>query len=174
MIRIQETDGSYFESFTALAWKQENQRQSVMKEAEASISEAPPQESEFGISAIDHSLPQNEKDKLYVEMLYTIANAVRNYYYYFFFASYNIQICFSFLLSSFLRLFSLFIKYYTFKYNFVILTTAYFLFIYIKCYLIIFVLAFLASKNYYFLFDNPVERALNYNFNFIFILYNHS
>lgn len=76
MFRIQDIDGSYFESFTALAWKQENQRQTVMKEAEASISEAPPHESEFGITPIDHSLPQNEKDKLYVEMLYTIANAV--------------------------------------------------------------------------------------------------
>lgn len=73
---VQEIDGSYFESFTALAWKQENQRQSVLKTAEMSISEAPSSEGDLGITPIDFSMSQNEKDKLYVEMLYTIANAV--------------------------------------------------------------------------------------------------
>lgn len=47
-----------------------------MKAAESSATEPPPQESEVGITAIDYSVPQNEKDKLYVEMLYTIANTV--------------------------------------------------------------------------------------------------
>lgn len=75
--RVQEIDGSYFESFTTLAWKQENQRQSVLKSAETSASEPPPPEIELGINPIDYSAQQNEKDKLYVEMLYTIANAVR-------------------------------------------------------------------------------------------------
>ncbi|KAL3275866.1 hypothetical protein HHI36_020605 [Cryptolaemus montrouzieri] len=74
--RVQDIDGSYFESFTALAWKQENQRQSVLKNAELSASEPPPQEAELGITPIDYSIPQSEKDKLYVEMLYTIANTV--------------------------------------------------------------------------------------------------
>lgn len=74
--RVQEIDGSYFESFTALAWKQENQRQSVLKAAEACASDAPPPEIELGITPIDYSASQNEKDKLYVEMLYTIANTV--------------------------------------------------------------------------------------------------
>lgn len=73
---VQEIDGSYFESFTALAWKQENQRQSLLKAAELSVTEPPPLEVGLGITPIDYSLPQNEKDKLYVEMLYTIANAV--------------------------------------------------------------------------------------------------
>lgn len=73
---VHDIDGSYFESFTALAWKQENQRQSVLASAEAAIAEAPPQESEMGITPIDYSMSQNEKDKLYIEMLYTIANAV--------------------------------------------------------------------------------------------------
>lgn len=73
---MQEIDGSYFESFTALAWKQENQRQNSMKAAESSATEPPPQESEVGITPIDYSMPQSEKDKLYVEMLYTIANTV--------------------------------------------------------------------------------------------------
>lgn len=74
--RIQEIDGSYFESFTALAWKQENQRQSVLKSTERAATEPPPQEFEMGITPIDYSMSQNEKDKLYVEMLYTIANTV--------------------------------------------------------------------------------------------------
>mgnify|MGYP005984389475 CR=1 FL=1 len=74
--RVQEIDGSYFESFTALAWKQENQRQTVLKAAEVSASDPPPQEGDLGIVPIDYTAPQNEKDKLYVEMLYTIANTV--------------------------------------------------------------------------------------------------
>lgn len=73
---MHEIDGSYFESFTALAWKQENQRQTSIKTAESTATEPPPQESEVGITPIDYSMPQNEKDKLYVEMLYTIANTV--------------------------------------------------------------------------------------------------
>lgn len=73
---MQEIDGSYFESFTALAWKQENQRQSALKAAESVATEPPPPEIELGIAPIEYGLPQNEKDKLYVEMLYTIANAV--------------------------------------------------------------------------------------------------
>ncbi|XP_022901984.1 BAI1-associated protein 3 isoform X2 [Onthophagus taurus] len=73
---VQDIDGSYFESFPALAWKQENQRQSVLKAAEDAIVAVPPHESQVGITPIDYSMPQNEKDKLYVEMLYTIANAV--------------------------------------------------------------------------------------------------
>lgn len=47
-----------------------------MKAAESSATEPPPQELEVGITPIDYSMPQNEKDKLYVEMLYTIANTV--------------------------------------------------------------------------------------------------
>lgn len=78
--RVQEIDGSYFESFTALAWKQENQRQSVMKAAEVAAADPPPQEADLGIVPIDYTAPQNEKEKLYVEMLYTIANTVSNRY----------------------------------------------------------------------------------------------
>lgn len=74
--RVQEIDGSYFESFTALAWKQENQRQSVLKASESSAADTPPQEVDLGIVPIDFTASQNEKEKLYVEMLYTIANTV--------------------------------------------------------------------------------------------------
>ncbi|CAH1112491.1 unnamed protein product [Psylliodes chrysocephalus] len=74
--QVQEIDGSYFESFTALAWKQENQRQSILKLTETSSSDPPPPESELGITPIDYNCPQHEKEKLYVEMLYTIANTL--------------------------------------------------------------------------------------------------
>lgn len=75
---VQKIDGQYFESFTALAWKQESQRQNSLKKAESTAAELPPQEMDLGITPIDYSTSQIEKDKLYVEMLYTIANAVRN------------------------------------------------------------------------------------------------
>ncbi|CAG9770591.1 unnamed protein product [Ceutorhynchus assimilis] len=73
---VQDIDGSYFESFTVLAWKQENQRQSVLRNAETIASEAPPPEQELGINPFEYGAQPNEKDKLYVEMLYTIANTV--------------------------------------------------------------------------------------------------
>ncbi|XP_025835570.1 BAI1-associated protein 3 [Agrilus planipennis] len=72
---VQETDGSYFESFTALAWRQENQRQAALRIAESATSEAPPQDIDLGIAPIDYSISNSERDKLYVDMLYTIANA---------------------------------------------------------------------------------------------------
>ncbi|XP_072386969.1 BAI1-associated protein 3 [Diabrotica undecimpunctata] len=73
---IQETDCSYFESFTALAWEQENQRLNLLKLSDASTSEVPVPEPDLGISPIDYNLSHDEKQKLYVEMLYTIANTV--------------------------------------------------------------------------------------------------
>ncbi|XP_065160507.1 BAI1-associated protein 3 isoform X2 [Atheta coriaria] len=73
---VQEVDSSYFESFTALSWKQENQRQAIKKMAEKAAMEAHVMESEFGITPIDCCLSQTEREKLYIEMLYTIANTV--------------------------------------------------------------------------------------------------
>lgn len=55
----------------------------MLKATERAASEAPPQETEMGITPIDYSMSQNEKDKLYVEMLYTIANTVSNIFYLF-------------------------------------------------------------------------------------------
>lgn len=75
--RIQDVDGSYFELFTSLAWKQDSQRQNITQSVEKMAGDNPPSENDFQICPIDYSLPQSEKDKLYVEMLYTIANAVR-------------------------------------------------------------------------------------------------
>lgn len=79
--RIQDIDGSYFELFTSLAWKQDNQRQNIATSVEKVASDMPPSEQECEICPIDYSLSQNEKDKLYVEMLYTIANAVSTFFF---------------------------------------------------------------------------------------------
>lgn len=41
-LSVQETDGSFFESFTALSWKQENRRRTVLQEVEARAMEPQP------------------------------------------------------------------------------------------------------------------------------------
>lgn len=79
---VQDIDNSFFENFTALAWKQENQRRSITQTVEDSAAEPPSVEMDFGICPIDYSLPQAEKEKLYVDMLYTIANAVSFFFIY--------------------------------------------------------------------------------------------
>lgn len=40
--RVQDTDGSYFESFTALSWRQENRRLAALRLAEARAERPPP------------------------------------------------------------------------------------------------------------------------------------
>lgn len=52
-----------------------------MKNAEITAADPPPQEAELGITPIDYSIAHSEKEKLYVEMLYTIANTVRVFWY---------------------------------------------------------------------------------------------
>lgn len=72
---VQETDGSYFENFTSLGWKRENRRMSATRAAE-SRAEANP-ENERDPPAPEESIDrQDEKEKLYVEVLHTIANTV--------------------------------------------------------------------------------------------------
>ncbi|XP_070168038.1 BAI1-associated protein 3 isoform X1 [Polyergus mexicanus] len=73
---VQETDGSFFESFTALSWKQENRRLVVLQEVEARAKE-PPQPSRDSISTSHpYRLSKKEIEQLYIEVLYTIANTV--------------------------------------------------------------------------------------------------
>ncbi|KAL7732073.1 hypothetical protein ACLKA6_015835 [Drosophila palustris] len=72
---VQETDGSYFENFTSLGWKRENRRMSATRAAE-SRAEANP-ENERDPPAPEESIDrQDEKEKLYVDVLHTIANTV--------------------------------------------------------------------------------------------------
>ncbi|XP_066592429.1 BAI1-associated protein 3 isoform X2 [Prorops nasuta] len=74
---VQETDGSFFESFEALSWKQENRRLMVHREAEARAAEppSPSRESNF-VSPQPYRLAKKEMEQLYIEVLYTIANTV--------------------------------------------------------------------------------------------------
>ena len=51
---VQETDGSFFESFTALSWKQENRRLMVLREVEARAEEAPPPFRDFNLTSIQN------------------------------------------------------------------------------------------------------------------------
>lgn len=77
-ISIQETDGSYFETFTSLAWKRENRRLSSMRAAEARAEIIPDNEREpTADEEQQHQLQHPEhKEQLYVDVLYTIANTV--------------------------------------------------------------------------------------------------
>ncbi|XP_023161054.2 BAI1-associated protein 3 [Drosophila hydei] len=72
---VQETDGSYFENFTSLGWKRENRRMSATRAAE-SRAEANP-ENERDPPVPEESIERHDdKEKLYVEVLHTIANTV--------------------------------------------------------------------------------------------------
>lgn len=71
---VQESDGSFFESFTALSWKRENRRMSAVRAAEARA-EALPIEEKDTIKE-EEMENDNEKEQLYMDVLYTIANTV--------------------------------------------------------------------------------------------------
>lgn len=72
---IQETDGSYFEAFTALAWKRDNRRMSAVRTAETRA-EMLPEKDHDAQSNEDMSDTPDEREQLYIEVLQTIANAV--------------------------------------------------------------------------------------------------
>ncbi|XP_069688099.1 BAI1-associated protein 3 isoform X2 [Periplaneta americana] len=73
---VQETDGSFFESFTALSWKQENRRLMAMQEVEGRAEDPPPSEQSVGIKPTECRIHKKEIEQLYVEVLYTITNKV--------------------------------------------------------------------------------------------------
>lgn len=73
--RIQETDGGYFEAFTALAWKRDNRRMSAVRTAETRAEMIPEKEHDLQASEEITDTP-DEKEQLYIEVLQTIANAV--------------------------------------------------------------------------------------------------
>lgn len=72
---IQETDGGYFEAFTALAWKRDNRRMSAVRTAETRA-EMLPEKEQDGQSNEEISDTPDEREQLYIEVLQTIANAV--------------------------------------------------------------------------------------------------
>lgn len=72
---IQETDGGYFEAFTALAWKRDNRRMSAVRTAETRAEMLPEKEQDAQANDEISDTP-DEKEQLYIEVLQTIANAV--------------------------------------------------------------------------------------------------
>lgn len=73
--RIQETDGGYFEAFTALAWKRDNRRMSAVRTAETRAELLPEKENDTQANEHFTDTP-DEKEQLYIEVLQTIANSV--------------------------------------------------------------------------------------------------
>ncbi|KAG6459452.1 BAI1-associated protein 3 [Manduca sexta] len=73
---VQETDGSYFESFTALSWRQENRRLAALRLAEARAERPPPAPHDLGLPSVPAQLSHKEHEHLYTEVLYCIENAV--------------------------------------------------------------------------------------------------
>ncbi|XP_063827905.1 BAI1-associated protein 3 [Ostrinia nubilalis] len=73
---VQETDGSYFESFTALSWRQENRRLAALRLAEARAERPPPAPHDLGLPSVSAQLSHKEHEHLYTEVLYCIENAV--------------------------------------------------------------------------------------------------
>ncbi|XP_039285685.1 BAI1-associated protein 3 isoform X2 [Nilaparvata lugens] len=73
---VQETDGSFFESFTALSWKLENRRLLTMKDSHHE-DQPPPPETSVGVKPpVSHRIHTKELEQLYIEVLYTITNKV--------------------------------------------------------------------------------------------------
>ncbi|XP_052132745.1 uncharacterized protein LOC127752136, partial [Frankliniella occidentalis] len=93
---VQETDGSFFESYTALSWKQENRRLLVARELQERPGPGHPGDSRGGDAQPHPHLERGigpplqpgvwwppdqrthgkEHEDLYVEVLYTLANRV--------------------------------------------------------------------------------------------------
>lgn len=71
---MQESDGSYFECFTALSWKRENRRMSAVRIAEARAETVPESEKESNI--FDGLDKPEQKEQLYLDVLYAISNSV--------------------------------------------------------------------------------------------------
>jgi len=57
---VQETDGSFFESFTALSWKQENRRLMAMQDIEGREEDPPPSELSVGVKPVENRIHKKE------------------------------------------------------------------------------------------------------------------
>ncbi|XP_028039029.1 BAI1-associated protein 3 [Bombyx mandarina] len=64
---VQDTDGSYFESFTALSWRQENRRLAALRLAEARAERPPPMPQDLGLPSVSAQLSHKEHEHLYTE-----------------------------------------------------------------------------------------------------------
>ncbi|XP_070579273.1 BAI1-associated protein 3-like [Ptychodera flava] len=75
-ILVQEADGNFFESFTALSWKQENRRLRANNEEEQESDKPPPVESHIALRPDFPLLSRKDFESLYIELLYTIKHRV--------------------------------------------------------------------------------------------------
>ncbi|XP_043240854.1 uncharacterized protein LOC122391222, partial [Amphibalanus amphitrite] len=73
---VQETDGSFFEAFASLPWRQENRRMQSLKEEEEQKDRPPPSEATAGLQPKRVVVSQQERENLYVEVLYTVKHKV--------------------------------------------------------------------------------------------------
>ncbi|XP_033744420.1 BAI1-associated protein 3-like isoform X1 [Pecten maximus] len=71
---VQESDGNFFESFTALSWRQANKR--LRATSEDGHDRHPPSEAQFAVKPKSQHLTKNEFELLYIEVLYTIKHKI--------------------------------------------------------------------------------------------------
>ncbi|XP_059157162.1 BAI1-associated protein 3-like isoform X2 [Physella acuta] len=74
--RVQESDGSFFESYTSLAWRQENKRLRAASEDDKDFDKPPPVEIQFATRPYLTKLSKKEFELLYIEVLYTIKHKI--------------------------------------------------------------------------------------------------
>lgn len=65
---MQDTDGSYFENFTALSWRHENRRLAALRLVEARSERAPPAPHDLGLPSVSAQLSHKEHEHLYTEV----------------------------------------------------------------------------------------------------------
>ncbi|KAI8794151.1 protein unc-13 D [Biomphalaria glabrata] len=74
--RVQESDGSFFESYTSLAWRQENKRLRAASEDDKDYDRPPPVEIQFATKPQIQKPSRKEFELLYIEVLYTIKHKI--------------------------------------------------------------------------------------------------
>lgn len=65
---MQDTDGSYFENFTALSWRHENRRLAALRLVEARSERPPPAPHDLGLPSVSAQLSHKEHEHLYTEV----------------------------------------------------------------------------------------------------------
>ncbi|XP_035694349.1 BAI1-associated protein 3-like isoform X2 [Branchiostoma floridae] len=73
---VQEADGNFFESFTALSWRQENRRLRASSEEDLVEDKPLPVESQAAVKPDSRKLSKDELDTLYKELMYTIRHRI--------------------------------------------------------------------------------------------------
>ncbi|XP_063444013.1 BAI1-associated protein 3-like isoform X1 [Mytilus trossulus] len=72
--KVHEADGNFFESFTALAWRQENKR--LRAHSDDGEEKPPPSENQFAVKPKLPPISRKEFELLYIEVLYTLKHKI--------------------------------------------------------------------------------------------------